>query len=209
MFVTYLKGKVYDSESKEALQARFELTDLETGDVVITSFSNKGNGEFLVALPTDRDYALTVSKEGYLFYSENFNLSGTHSQTDPFLKDIPLKPIKIGESVVLRNIFYETDKFELKEKSRVELQQLIGLLEKNPALRIEISGHTDNVGMSEYNQVLSRNRAKSVYDYLMEQGIDADRLDYQGYGETQPVDTNETEEGRANNRRTEFKVIGK
>ncbi|MCB0805102.1 MAG: PD40 domain-containing protein [Bacteroidales bacterium] len=207
LFVTYLKGTVFDDETSKKLRAAFELTDLETGNVSVTSYSNEETGEFLVALPTDRDYALTVSRPGYLFYSENFNLEGVHSQTDPFIKDIPLKPIKTGESVVLRNIFYETDKYELKEKSRVEMQKLIDLMQQNPELRIEISGHTDNVGMDEYNKVLSRNRAKSVYDYLVENGIDQSRLTYEGYGKTKPVDTNETEEGRANNRRTEFKVL--
>ncbi|MCB2218955.1 MAG: OmpA family protein [Bacteroidetes bacterium] len=206
-FVTYMKGTVFEANSGKKLKARFELTDLQTGELVVRSFSNEGNGEFIVCLPTNRDYALNVSKEGYLFYSENFNLSGVHSTTDPFLKDIPLKPIKAGEKVVLRNIFFETDKYDLKSESRVELQKLIDLLTRNPSLMIEISGHTDNVGTSAYNQELSQNRAKAVNDYLVDHGIDQARLLYKGYGELEPIDTNETKEGRANNRRTEFKVI--
>ena len=205
--VTYIKGVVFDNETGKKLEARFELIDLATGNIAVTSFSNKGTGEFLVCLPANHDYALNVSKEGYLFYSENFNLSGEKPLTDPVLKDVPLKPLKSGEKVILKNIYFETDKYDLKKTSEIELQKLIELLNKNPGIKIEISGHTDNVGTTEYNLELSQNRAKAVYDYLSENGIDTDMLTYKGYGESQPVDTNDTEEGRANNRRTEFEVV--
>jgi outer membrane protein OmpA-like peptidoglycan-associated protein len=109
--------------------------------------------------------------------------------------------------MVLKNIFFETDKHDLKETSKIELNKLIRLLETNPGLKIEIGGHTDNVGSHEYNITLSENRAKTVNQYLVENGIEQSRLLYKGYGETKPVDTNETPEGRAINRRTEFKVI--
>jgi len=175
--------------------------------VAVRSFSNEVSGEFLVSLPTNRDYALNVSREGYLFYSENFSLSGVHSTGDPYLKDIPLKKIKVGESVVMKNIFFETDKYDLKPSSQIELNKLVQLLGGNPGIRIEIAGHTDNVGEYEYNIELSRNRSESVYNYLVAQGVDPARMTYKGYGETRPVDTNDTEEGRANNRRTEFEVI--
>jgi outer membrane protein OmpA-like peptidoglycan-associated protein len=207
--VTYMKGVVFDSETKKKLQARFELIDLKTGKIVTQSYSNKGNGEFLVCLPTNSDYALNVSKNGYLFYSENFNLIGEQTLTEPEHKDIPLQPIKVGESVVLKNIFFETDKFDLKNKSRIEIDKLFELLNKNPEIRIEISGHTDNVGSEIYNVELSKNRAKAVYDYLIAKGINPDRLSYKGYGEAKPIDTNDTESGRHSNRRTEFKVVGK
>lgn len=208
-FVTYLKGVVFDEKTGEKLHARFELTDLMNGEVAVRSFSNTGSGEFLVSLPTDRDYALTVSKDGYLFFSENFSLSGVHLTTDPYLKDIPMKPIKAGETVVLRNIFFETDKYDLKESSLVELQTLIDFMNHNSRIRMEIGGHTDDVGANEYNLHLSRNRAKAVHDYLVSAGVKTGRLVYKGYGASYPIDTNETEEGRANNRRTEFKVIEK
>jgi flagellar motor protein MotB/tetratricopeptide (TPR) repeat protein len=206
-FVTYLKGIVYDEKTGEKLHARFELTDLMNGEVAVRSFSNTGSGEFLVSLPTDRDYALTVSKDGYLFFSENFNLSGVHLTSDPFLKDIPMKPIQAGETVVLKNIFFETDKFDLKESSLVELRKLLDFMNYNPGIRMEIGGHTDNVGTDEYNLRLSQNRAKAVHDYLISAGIKPERLVYKGYGSSYPIDSNELEEGRANNRRTEFKVI--
>jgi outer membrane protein OmpA-like peptidoglycan-associated protein len=205
--VTYMKGTVFDKENLKKLDARFELTSLTTGAIAIESFSNKKTGEFLVCLPTNDDYALTVSREGYLFYSENISLTGENSSTDPMLKDVPLVPIKVGAKMVLKNIFFETDKHDLKETSKIELNKLIRLLETNPGLKIEIGGHTDNVGSHEYNITLSENRAKTVNQYLVENGIEQSRLLYKGYGETKPVDTNETPEGRAINRRTEFKVI--
>ena len=206
-FVTYLKGVVFDEKTGEKLHARFELTDLMDGEVAARSFSNVGSGEFLVSLPTDRDYALTVSKDGYLFFSENFSLSGVHMTTDPYLKDIPLKPIQAGETVVLRNIFFETDKYDLKESSLVELRKILDFMNHNSGIRMEIGGHTDNVGTDEYNIQLSQNRAKAVHDNLISAGIKPERIVYKGYGASYPIDTNESEEGRANNRRTEFKVI--
>ncbi len=206
--VTYMKGNVFDSESKNKLKACFELIDLNTGLVNVKSYSDSLNGEFLVVLPVNRDYALNISKDGYLFYSENFALTGVYSDIHPYLKDIALKPVRVGENVILRNIFFETDKYNLKKESEIELEKLIGFLNNNPYIQIEISGHTDNIGGGEYNLELSQNRAKAVYDYLILNGIKKNSLTYKGYGFLLPNDTNETEEGRTNNRRTEFKVIG-
>lgn len=205
--VTYVKGVVYDFINNEKLEARFELTDLATGELAVRSFSNKGNGEFLVCLPTNRDYALNVSKEGYLFFSENFSLTGNQTSINPFRMDIPMKKLARGESVVLKNIFFETDQYALLKESRIELDKLYALLLQNPAVRIEIIGHTDNVGTEEHNTVLSENRARAVYDYLIDKGISAGRLQYSGKGESSPIDSNETEAGRALNRRTEFRVL--
>ena len=198
--VTYFKGIVFNKETKKRLEAKFELIDLTSGKVVIESRSDPVNGEFLVALPTNKDYALNVSKTGYLFYSDHFALKGENSKARPFIRDIPLQEIGIGETVVLKNIFFDTDKYELKPESRSELENLINLLQTNGKIRIEISGHTDNAGTAVYNLTLSKNRAKAVYDYLVEYGISAGRLSYEGYGLTKPIDTNETEQGRANNR---------
>lgn len=205
--VTYMHGKVYDVENGKPLLARFELIDLEDGHVVIESYSDVVNGEFLVCLPVDHQYALNVSSEWYLFYSENFNLTGEYSAAEPLHKDIPLKKISVGESVVLENIFYETDKFELKEESKIELQKLISYLNQYPSLKIEISGHTDNVGTEDYNLELSGKRAASVFQYLVDEGISPGRLESKGYGFSLAVASNDTEEGRAKNRRTEFKVV--
>lgn len=205
---SYMKGKVYDSDNQEPLKAKFELISLDSGDVVMESYSDEQSGEFLVCIPSNNNYVLNVSKKGYLFYSDNFTLKGIHEVDEPFRKDVPLDPVKEGERIVLRNIFYATDSSNLKSESKVELNKLYQFLEDNPELEIEISGHTDNVGSEEYNMELSRERARSVYNYLIEKGVDSERLSYEGYGESEPVTTNETEEGRAENRRTEIKILG-
>ena len=205
--VSYLKGQVFDQNSLKRLKARFELYNLGDGNLVNQSESDERTGEFLLCIPTNRNYMLNVTRPGYLFYSDNFALNGIHHLDEPFLKDIPLKPIEAGEIVILKNIFYETDSFTLKTESKYELDKIVNFLQYNLSIRIEISGHTDNIGTSDYNQALSENRAKSVVDYLTEKGILIQRLSYKGYGISQPIDTNETEAGRANNRRTELKII--
>ncbi len=204
--VTYLAGKVYDAVSKEALPARFELIDLKTGKITVQSYADEVTGQYFVCLPINKDYALNVSHDGYLFYSENFTLTeGTI--TKPFEKNVAMNKIKVGESVVLKNVFFETAKFDLKEKSRVELDKLVAFLNKNANLKIELGGHTDNVGDKKMNQILSENRAKAVFDYLVKNGIGKERITTKGYGDTMPIADNNTDEGRSENRRTEFKVI--
>lgn len=205
--VNYLKGKVFDSYTLKKLKASFELIDLSLGNVVVKSASDKITGEFFVCIPSSKNYALNVSADGYLFYSDNFSIDTAHSFTNPFIKDVPLQLIKKGEVVVLRNIFFDTDKFDLKPESRVELERLTILLNQNNTLKIEISGHTDAVGSEEHNLILSNNRAKAVYTYLIENGIVSNRLSFKGYGKSLPIDTNETPQGRANNRRTEFRIV--
>ncbi len=207
--ITYLKGKVYDSRSKKPLAAAFELIDLETSKVIVESESNPGNGEFLLCLPTDKNYALNVSKSGYLFYSENYSLKEVKGISKPFLMDVPLQAIDTGLTVELKNIFFETGKFDLKEESKTELQKLITFLTANKTLRIELGGHTDNSGDKKANVLLSQNRAKSVYEFLVTNGIPKERLSYKGYGDTKPVAPNDTPEHMQKNRRTEFKVIAK
>lgn len=205
--VTYMKGIVYDKVTKEKLRARFELIDLNSGRVITNAYSAKQDGAFLLSIPANKNYALNVKKEGYLFYSENFKLKDVRKKTDPLIKDIPLKPIQVGETVVLNNIFFEYDKYDLLPESRVELNRLAELLNKNPELNIRIQGHTDSRGDEAYNQELSENRAKAVYDFLIQQGINPNRLSYKGYGESQPIADNDTEKGRAKNRRTAFEVV--
>jgi len=117
-----------------------------------------------------------------------------------------LEPIKVGQSTVLKNIFYETASAELKSDSRTELERIAIFLNANPDVKIEISGHTDNVGDKKYNLGLSERRAQSVYNYLIANGISASRLSYKGYGDTKPVATNDTEGGRQLNRRTEMMI---
>ncbi len=206
--VTYMKGFVFDAISNQRLRAAFELIDLESEEILVQSFSRETTGEFLIPIPVRRNLALNVWRDGYLFFSENFSFDDVRTGIDPHIYDIPLQPIREGESVVLRNVFYEFDSHELLDESIVELRRLYNFLEQNPNIKIEISGHTDSTGSFSYNKTLSENRALSVYNYLHEQGIDKSRLSYAGYADSQPVATNETEEGRAKNRRTEFKITG-
>jgi len=207
--VTYLKGIVSDIKTNQKLEAKFELIDLKTGNIIIESFSDKITGEFLVAIPSNNDYALNVSKNAYLFYSENFSLTGIKTEVDPFIKNIEMQPIEIGESIVLKNVFFDTDKYILKDESIVELSKLIDFLNKYNTIIIEISGHTDNQGKADHNKTLSENRAKAVYDYLIQHHISENRLSYKGYGDTRPIASNDDETGRAINRRTEIKIISR
>ncbi|MDP4266216.1 MAG: OmpA family protein [Bacteroidota bacterium] len=205
--LTYMNGIVFDKYSGKRLEAHFELIDLKIGKTVIESSSNPGDGSFLVCLPANKNYALNVSKDGYLFYSENFSLKGIKDIKEPYKKDIALQPIVVGSTVILKNIFFETASYQLKDESITELEKLVDFMTKNSKLKIEISGHTDNVGDDKSNQLLSENRAKAVVDFLISKNISSNRLSPKGYGKTKPVDTNDTSDGRANNRRTEFKII--
>jgi outer membrane protein OmpA-like peptidoglycan-associated protein len=207
--VSYLKGVVFDEQTLIRLKANFELYNLKDGSLVSQSQSEERTGEFLLCIPTNQDYMLNVEKKSYLFYSDNFALKGIHHIEEPFIKDIPLKPIEEGKTIVLKNIFYETDSYALKPESVYELNKVVRFLMTNPSIEVEISGHTDNVGTEAYNLNLSKKRAQSVVDYLVDKGIDPTRLKYKGYGYSIPIDTNDTPEGRANNRRTELKVLRK
>jgi outer membrane protein OmpA-like peptidoglycan-associated protein/tetratricopeptide (TPR) repeat protein len=207
--ITYVKGKVYDIKTKAPLGSHFEFIDLESGKSVIESDANAGNGEFLVCLPIDKNYALNVSQSGYLFYSENFALKELADKSKPFLMDVPMQPIDTGSVMELKNVFFETAKFDLKPESKAELDKLIAFLNANKTITGELSGHTDNVGDKKMNLTLSQNRAKAVYDYLTQNGIDPKRLSYKGYGDTKPKVKNDSDENRSINRRTEFKIKGK
>lgn len=207
--VSYVKGKVMDKVSGEPLCAIVELIDLNQPASVIKGESCWEKGEFLTCLPQGKEYAFTVSKEGYLFYSENFQLKEITDYIDPFIIEIQLQRIEIGGSVVLRNVFFDTGSFELLPESRSELQRLIDFLNANKSLHIALEGHTDNVGGEEINLNLSQFRAQEVYKYLVSNGIEESRMAFKGYGYSQPVSSNETPVGRALNRRTEFKIIRK
>ena len=130
-------------------------------------------------------------------------------QMKPIVLDVPMQPIELENIMELKNVFFETAKFDLKPQSKAELDKVVAFLNKNKTISGELSGHTDNVGDKKMNQVLSQNRAKAVYDYLIAHGIDAKRLTYKGYGDTKPKVANDTDEHRQMNRRTEFKVLGK
>lgn len=207
VLVSYLTGRVYDSGNMKGIGAVLQLIDLETEEIVMELESHQEKGDYLISLPTDRDYALNVSADGYLFHSAHFSFAGTHGATDPMRRDIPMERITAGNSVVLHNVFFETDSHELKEESMVELNKVYTFMKQNPSIQVEISGHTDNTGSPGHNQELSDQRAKSVVEYLTQKGIEPGRLLSSGYGEKKPLADNRTEEGRSMNRRTELKIL--
>jgi outer membrane protein OmpA-like peptidoglycan-associated protein len=175
---------------------------------VISKVQTDASGNYFITLPVGKDYAFNVGRKGYLFYSDNF-LMIDRSPDSTYEKNIPLVPIEVNATMVLKNIFFDVNKFELKPESRVELDELIRLLNENPTMKIEIGGHTDNVGKPADNLTLSNNRAKAVIDYLTSKNVPVQRLVAKGFGETKPIADNKTDEGRALNRRTELRVISR
>ncbi|MDB5157353.1 MAG: oprF 5 [Mucilaginibacter sp.] len=206
--VTYVKGFVSDAQTKQPLEAAVEIIALESNKPVYRDYSSAEKGDFLATITTGKNYGLNISKPGYLFYSENFSLVG-HTSGNPFNIIAMLEPIEVGNKVILKNIFFDTNKYQLEPESRSELQKMIEFLVLNPTVHIEISGHTDNVGNDELNQKLSENRAKSVYDFLISGKVDPSRMVFKGYGKTQPIASNDNDDNRAKNRRTEFKITVK
>lgn len=206
--VTYVKGIVQDKKTQAPLEAAVEIIDLQKNVPVYQDYSSEEAGKFLATLPTGKNYGLNISREGYLFYSDNFSLIGLKDKK-AFNLIVLLSPIEIGNKVILKNIFFDTNKFDLKPESKAELQKLVDFLEVNPTVKIEISGFTDNVGNHDANQTLSENRANAVYQYLIAAKVKVERLVYKGYGEGQPIAPNTNDENRALNRRTEFMIIAK
>jgi outer membrane protein OmpA-like peptidoglycan-associated protein len=202
-----LQGHITDMKSGDPLVAKVEIINLDKSQVVATALSNK-EGFYKVKLPSKINYGIEISAKDYLMYLDVLNLISEPSD-ELIVKDFKLERVEVGQKIVLENIFFETGKATLKPESYNSLEQVKKLMENNPSLRIEISGHTDNVGSQKSNQKLSENRAKAVADYLIGQGIEKSRIEYKGYGESQPIAPNNTEEGRAKNRRVEFKILSK
>jgi len=211
--LTLLTGHISDEKTKEFLEAKIVLEDLDKNEVIGEFFSNAKTGKYLVALPFGTNYGLSVTKEGYLFHSENFNIPYAKIFTK-IKKDVELKKLEVGAKIVLKNIFFGFNKDSLRAESEAELDRLYQFMVDNAKMRVEISGHTDNKGSAEYNRTLSDKRAKSVVNYLVEHGINEDRLVAKGYGMDRPIAPNQNEdesdnpEGRQLNRRTEFEIIG-
>jgi flagellar motor protein MotB/tetratricopeptide (TPR) repeat protein len=203
---SYVKGHVKDAETGKPLASELTLIDLSSGKKIAETSSNPSDGEFLVCLPSGKSYAFNVSLPGYLFYSGHFDLPSGET-LDAYQQDVMLQPIRAGKSVILENIFFETGSFQLSASSLYELNRLVELLNKNPNLKLKVSGHTDNVGDAKANLALSENRAKSVVTYLESKGVARERLKSTGYGNTKPIAPNDTESGRKKNRRTEFTVL--
>jgi outer membrane protein OmpA-like peptidoglycan-associated protein len=203
--LTIVKGKIYDAITNDPITATIEVSDNDADSVIMTSETGEG-GEYLVTLPSGKNYAMTIKAKDYLFHSENFNIPPATNYQE-IIKDIAMNKLAAGTKVILNNIFFEYGKTVLRTTSYPELNRVVKLLEAYPKLKIEISGHTDNKGSLAVNKRISESRAKAVVDYLLGKGIEETRLTYKGYAYLQPVATNDTEEGRQRNRRVEFKII--
>jgi outer membrane protein OmpA-like peptidoglycan-associated protein/tetratricopeptide (TPR) repeat protein len=201
----WVKGKVFDKKTSGGLPSFVELIDLANNQT-ISRVQTDEQGNYLVTLPVGKDYVFNVNRRGYLFYSDQYLLKEKASDST-YHKDIPLQPIEANASVVLKNIFFDFNKYELKSASQIEMEKVVQLMKENPTLMIQIEGHTDNIGKAADNLLLSEKRAKAVINYLITKGIPANRLTSYGYGATKPIAANDNEEGRAMNRRTELKVI--
>jgi outer membrane protein OmpA-like peptidoglycan-associated protein len=200
----WVEGKVYDRKTGQGLPSAVELVDLADGRVA-SKVRTDEQGRYLVTLPIGRDYGFHVDRKGYLFHSGNFPFA-QKTPDSTYRLDIPMQPIEKDANIVLKNIFYATNSFQLKPESASELDIIVRLMQENPTLRIRIDGHTDNTGKPADNMTLSNNRARSVVDYLTTKGIAKDRLTFKGFGSTKPIADNATEEGKAQNRRTELWV---
>ncbi|HPW26509.1 MAG TPA: OmpA family protein, partial [Tenuifilaceae bacterium] len=193
---SYVTGTIRDYTTLKPVEAHISLIDLQSKRETMNSYSSVTGG-FMVCLPSDNSYALFAQAPGYLFYSENFNLKGLYSFDKPYHLDVLLKPVRQGEVTIMRNVFFETDSYELLPESTVELDRVVETLSQNPTIKVEIGGHTDNQGAPDYNQKLSERRAKSVVDYLLSKSVSPERVSWKGYGESQPVAPNSSPEGRA------------
>ncbi len=204
---TIVKGTISDDFSSEPISAVIEIIDNKT-NTIINTIKASPTGNYMISLPSGKNYGIAVKAENYLFHSENFDIPAT-TEYQEITKDIKMKKIEVGTKIVLNNIFFDFGKATLRPESKAELDRLTNLMKEMPELKIEISGHTDNKGNPKSNQILSEKRAKAVVDYLIANGISKDRLKYVGYGQTQPIASNDTDEGRQLNRRTEFKILSK
>jgi outer membrane protein OmpA-like peptidoglycan-associated protein len=200
-----LSGNVYDLKTEQLVPAQLNVTI--KGDRTTRLQIPADKGRYEKEIPKKGWYMITASAEGYLNATDSISVED--EELSPYTKDIFLTPIEVGVTVRLKNIYFDFDKTTLKKESFVELNKVVEFLKQNSSVEIEIAGHTDNKGSDQYNEYLSQGRSQSVVDYLIEQGIESYRLSAHGYGESKPIDTNDTDDGRANNRRVEFTVLKK
>lgn len=206
--VVLIYGRVLNAKTNEPIDAEIKYEILSSGVEAGIANSNPNDGSYKIILPYGKNYGYSAKANGYYSISENIDLEKL-SEYKEIEKNLYLAPIEIGEIVRLNNVFFDFNKYELKPESFPELDRVVIFLTDYPTMEIELSGHTDNIGTFEYNQKLSENRANAVAEYLFAKGIQRNRIIVVGYGETQPADTNESEEGRQKNRRVEFKILKK
>jgi OmpA-OmpF porin, OOP family len=201
-----VKGIVRDSETKKPIKSSIELSSQKNSEKVAQVESDSVNGSYLFVLNKGFNYSLFVSAEGYLFQTFSFEVDSTKA-SESIMLNIELKPVKQKASAILKNIFFDYDKYEIKTESYAELGHVVRFLLANPTLLIEVAGHTDNEGSEEYNRKLSQKRAQAIVDFLAKKGIDKAKMAARGYGSTRPLVDNNLETNRQLNRRIEFVVL--
>lgn len=205
--VMLVKGKITDDENINFREAKVEIRNVESKKITELEVDSV-TGEYFGALVMRSDYLMTVKKKGYVQETKYiFKISQRSSK--PLEIFTEMKPIQVGMSYRLNDIYFDFNSVELLPESMIVIDEFYGFLVENPTLTISIQGHTDNVGSEDDNLKLSDDRAKAVYNHLVQRGISPDRLAYKGFGESKPIESNDTEDGRARNRRTEFVIIEK
>lgn len=208
MVLIVVTGKIIDQNTNSPIDAEILIIDNNTNEIVYRTKANSQTGEYTITIPNGKNYGMTIRKDGYMFYSENFDLI-TNSKKEDIQKNIVLQTIEKEKTITLKNIFFDFASSNLKPSSRAELMNVVDFMKNNPKIQIEISGHTDNIGSADNNQTLSEQRADVVKQYIVEQGIEANRIITKGYGFSKPVADNQTEDGRKQNRRVELRIVEK
>ncbi|MBA3664048.1 MAG: OmpA family protein [Bacteroidetes bacterium] len=204
--VILITGKVFNAKTKEPIGASIEYENLADGKNVGIAQTDPQTGQYKIVLPYGTNYGFMAYTDKFISVSDNLDLSAV-AEYKEITRDLYLVPLEVGSTIRLNNIFFDVAKATLRSESFPELDRLAGLMTQNGKMQIELSGHTDNVGSDETNLKLSADRAKTVTDYLVGLGIAAERIQSKGYGETKPLGTNDTEEGRQLNRRVEFTIL--
>jgi outer membrane protein OmpA-like peptidoglycan-associated protein len=200
--------KVVDSESKKPLNAKVRLLGAADNVIVRSASTGTGEFEFSVVSTSPKDYKLSVELEGYVFQNQTVRIQQATTEAKSLSRTVEMRKLAVGVTSILRNIYFDFNKATFKTQSYTELNKLENMLRQNTTMKVEIGGHTDGVGATNYNLFLSRKRAEAVKDYLTKKGIDVRRIRAVGYGKTRPLATNDDEDdGRELNRRVEFKVL--
>lgn len=202
--VLFIKGTVDVENNQEPIRARVQLKNMKTKSITEIQVDTN-TGKYVAAVLFKEDQILTVKKEGYVYSSRYLSVEDTTLE-QPKTVNLEVKEIKVGKEYEIDDIYFTTNSFELNKDARKIIDEFFEFLSENLGIEVEIQGHTDNIGKDEDNLTLSHQRAKSVYEYLIDKGISSSRLSYQGYGENKPVASNETWSGRAKNRRTVFLI---
>ncbi len=203
---TLLSGRITSKRTGAPLQAQIEIIDKEQNKIIYSENTNAETGEYEISLPAGKNYSISVKSDSYMFVSDNIEVQKS-IKFQRFKRNFELFPLELGSFLILKNVFFDSNSSVLRTESYAELDVLAQFMSNNPSVKLEISGHTDNLGSSYSNKKLSKERSEAVQNYLISIGVDASRLISVGYGPEKPVANNKTPEGRQTNRRVEAKII--